>query len=153
MQADNSPGRLQYGCQSRGVTVWLIRALLICTALISRLSLFQSGSLCEHVRMREGVCLYILSYFSVTLLGNLERSDSSGKAKQQNYCRPASSKLTLYYSFCIIFFMPPHNHQTPPPLIVLHLAPNSPLLAHSSHSVNERSGRILGVSKYPALRC
>lgn len=47
--AGRSPGRLQYGCQSRRVTVWLIRALLICTALISRLSLLQSGRLCAFV--------------------------------------------------------------------------------------------------------
>lgn len=34
----------KHGCQSRRVTVGLIRALLICTALISRLSLLQSGN-------------------------------------------------------------------------------------------------------------
>lgn len=65
-QAGRSPGRLQYGCQSRRVTVWLIRALLICTALISRLSLLQSGSSCACAGMHMRMCVCIFSASSVS---------------------------------------------------------------------------------------
>lgn len=53
------------------MTVWLIRALLICTALISRLSLLQSGHLCAfagahthtrtHRHSRKCVCFPALT--------------------------------------------------------------------------------------------
>ncbi len=157
VQAGRSPDRLQYGCQRGRVTVWLIRALLICTALISRLSLFQSRSVCACVGMHAGVCLCILSEVSVTLCGNLERLDSLRKVKRQNICRLAflklcpsstSSSSTNSPVFLSLISFMAHI----PSLVFLHLAPDFFTHAHSSHSLNECS-RVSGstISSTPVL--
>lgn len=47
------------------MTVWLIRALLICTALISRLSLLQSASERVCVSVQECMLLCVFVHFEL----------------------------------------------------------------------------------------